>query len=62
MSMNRASLVLEMQTQEDLDAKFINDFFSKWKRIKTQTAEMFKKMEESWKKESDIEEKLGYFG
>ena len=62
MNMHREGMMLEIQCLNDLDAKFIKDFMAKWKKIKPQLVDIFKKLAESWTKDSDIEEKLGYFG
>ncbi len=62
MSFSRACMVLEMECDDILDAKFISEFVPRWKKIKPQVVEMLRKIEEGWKKEANMDEKLGYFG
>jgi hypothetical protein len=62
MSSHRASLALEVQADDAMDAKFIRDFSEKWKKAKEEALMIFRKLEECWTKDSEREEKLGYFG
>ena len=62
MTYNRASSVLELEANDKLNAKFISEFTNKWKSMKEKLVDVMKKMEEGWKKEASMDEKLGYFG
>ena len=62
MSAQRQSMLLEVECSNELDAKFIKEFTARWKKAKAELSGIFKRLEESWTKESDFEEKLGYFG
>ena len=44
------------------DAEFITDSLSEWKTLKNEMLEYVRKMKNSWKKEADNYEDVGYLG
>ena len=62
MDLNRHSIELLLERNEKDEAIFINDFFDDWKELKKELLKFVKKMRESWKKETDIKEDVGYLG
>jgi len=62
MKVYRESMCLDLQPDEKKDAEFIKDTFSAWKSIRDSLCALFKKVSESWEKETDIKESLAYFG
>ncbi|MBI2005638.1 MAG: hypothetical protein HYS80_02645 [Candidatus Aenigmarchaeota archaeon] len=62
MSFNRQSIEVSLKRNEIEEAEFINKFFSEWKPLKEELLFYVKKMKDSWKKEVDIKEDLGYLG
>ncbi|KHO46773.1 MAG: hypothetical protein QS98_C0001G0032 [archaeon GW2011_AR3] len=62
MSLHSSSLILEIQGNDELNAEFIRDFGDRWKILRTQVLKYFENVKIGWNKESQIEEKLGYFG
>jgi hypothetical protein len=62
MILGRLSLEAEMSGDDKTDANFINDFFKQWPELKKDVLHFIKKMKSCWEKETEIEEKLEYFG
>ena len=62
MILHRESIKVNLGFGEEADAKFINDFYSEWKDIKKELAEIIVFAKESWKKEETADFDLGYFG
>ncbi len=61
MKLERESLMIEIIPDEKRDADFIKDFYSKWKDIKNQVADVSKKLRDGWTQEKKSE-KNHYFG
>ncbi len=62
MILNRLSFEAEMSREDKTDADFINDFFKQWPELKKDVLYFIRKMKTCWEKETEIEEKLEYFG
>jgi hypothetical protein len=60
MLFSRKSLATSLSNNEKEEAIFINEIFNEWNDIKSQLLEYVKKMEDAWKKETDIKEDLEY--
>ncbi|MEE9525464.1 MAG: hypothetical protein V3V78_02545 [Candidatus Woesearchaeota archaeon] len=62
MSLDRLSMELALDENDDKTSKFIKDFFEEWNEIKENLSKFVKKAKEEWLKETDIKEKLRYLG
>ena len=62
MSFNRQSIEISLVHNEKDDAYFINNFLNEWKELKKELLGFASKMKDSWKKEADIKDDLGYLG
>lgn len=62
MNFNRQSIEVSLERDEREEANFINGFFDEWKNLKYELLKFVKKMKDSWKKEADIKEDVGYLG
>ena len=60
--LEKLSLELSLNHDEEKDAEFINDFFSSWDKIRNEMATFVKKVKSFWENESTKEYKAGYFG
>ena len=60
--LEKLSLELSLNNNEEKDAEFINDFFSSWDKIKNEMAAFIKKIKSFWKNESTKSSSVGYFG
>ena len=58
----RASLEVSISDGEAANAEFIKGFLEEWKGLKTKLEEIIASVKNSWEKESEETEKLGYFG
>ena len=58
----RESLEVSLKRDEKEEAIFINKTLDGWKGLKTNLFEFISKLKDFWKKETDIEEELGYLG
>ena len=62
MIISRTALEAELARDDKLDADAIISFFKEWPAIKKDALSFMKKMKSCWEKETEIEEKLEYFG
>ncbi len=62
MILSRQALEADIERDDKTDAEFINDFFKEWALLKKDALPFVKKMKTCWEKETEIEEKLEYFG
>jgi hypothetical protein len=62
MIISRTGLEAEIGCDDRKDADMINNFFKEWKSLKKDVLAFMKKMKTCWEKETEIEEKLEYFG
>ena len=62
MILSRHSVEISLMDNNKEEANFINDFINEWGKIKTEMLSYITKMKDSWKKETDIKEDLGYLG
>ncbi|MBN2454487.1 hypothetical protein JXB11_02990 [Candidatus Woesearchaeota archaeon] len=58
----RQGFELYVKADEKADANFISAFFREWESIKAGIGKMSSKLQDSWQKEMEGDEKLGYFG
>jgi len=62
MVISRESTEVSLKREEKEEADFINKTFDEWKELKTDLLKFVEKVKDSWKKETDIKEELGYLG
>ena len=62
MIISRMSLEAEISKDDKVDAGVINAFFKEWPSLKKEILPFIRKMKSCWEKETEIEEKLEYFG
>lgn len=62
MSLHRTSLELSLINDDKQLVIFINDIYIKWPELKLSAIKFIKKIRESWEKDIDIKEELGYLG
>ena len=62
MNYNRQSVELSLGNNEKEETEFINNFFNEWKEDKMELVRYIKKMKDSWKSETDVDEDIGYLG
>jgi hypothetical protein len=62
MGISRESFEVSLKRDEKEEALFINKVFDEWKELKINLLRVVNKMKDSWKKETDIKEDLGYLG
>ena len=62
MIISRSALEADIERDDKADASVIIDFFKAWKALKKDILAFMKKMKACWEKETEIEEKLEYFG
>lgn len=62
MILNRSALEADIEHDDKEETALINDFFKGWQTIKKDALPFIKKMKTCWEKETEIEEKLEYFG
>lgn len=62
MSLHSTSLELSLVNDDKLLVTFINEVYKKWPELKESAIKFIKKIRETWEKEIDIEEELGYLG
>ncbi len=62
MVINRQSVGVSLNREEKEDAVFIKKTFDEWKELKTSISKIVDKIKDSWKKEADSKEELGYLG
>lgn len=62
MVLNRQSVEVSLNREEKEDAFFIKKTFYEWKELKTSISKIVDKIKDSWKKETESKEELGYFG
>ena len=62
MVLNRQSVEVSLKREEKEDAVFIGNTFDEWKELKTSISKIVDKLKDSWKKEADSKEELGYLG
>jgi hypothetical protein len=62
MIISRESFEVSLKRDEREEAVFVNKVFDEWKELKKDLLKFVDKMKDSWKKETDIKEELGYLG
>jgi hypothetical protein len=62
MIIKRNAAEAEIERDDKLDAKAVNDFFKNWPKLKKDILPIIRKLKSCWEKETEIEEKLEYFG
>ena len=62
MAFARQTAELMLDSNEKLEASFINSFYSEWKKLKPQLLRHVTKLKESWQKETEKREAAGYMG
>jgi len=62
MGLNRQTIELSLEHDENSTVDFINKSLNVWKELKKDLLKFARKMKESWKTETDIKEDLGYLG
>ena len=62
MVINRQSVGVSLEKEEKEEADFIKKTFDEWKELKTSISKIIDRTKDSWKKETDSKEELGYFG
>ena len=62
MLISRSALEADITHDDKSDASVINDFFKTWAEVKKDLVNFLSKMKTCWEKETEIEEKLEYFG
>jgi hypothetical protein len=62
MTFDRIAIEADIKQEEAADAALIADFFKELPGIKKQILPFMEKMKTCWKKETEIEENLEYFG
>ena len=62
MVISRESTEVSLKRYEKEEANFINKTFNEWKELKTDLLKFVEKVKDSWKKETNIKEDLGYLG
>jgi len=62
MVINRQSVEVSLNREEKEYAGFIKKTFDEWKELKTSISKIVDKIKDSWKKEADSKEELGYLG
>jgi hypothetical protein len=60
--LEKLSLELSLNHDEEKDAEFIEDVFSSWDKIRNEMIGFIKKIKSFWENESTTEYKAGYFG
>lgn len=61
-SIERKNFVLDLEHKEEDDAKFIKENVKRWEEIKKKLLEYGIKIQEEWKKETNVDKKEHYFG
>ena len=62
MMINRESIVISLQTDDEKTAKYISDFYVSWIDIKKQLISIVTLMKNSWIDEKTSSDVLEYFG
>ena len=62
MMLSRQALEADISHEDKDDASVIIDFFKEWKNIRNDLLAFMKTMKTCWEKETEIEEKMEYFG
>jgi hypothetical protein len=62
MFFSRLSAEAAIKSDEKEDIKFLNNFFDEWLKMKPNLLKIVSKMKDSWEKETELKEDLGYFG
>ena len=62
MNLNRRSIEVSLEHDPGNGAQFITESLSEWKTLKNEMLEYVRKMKNSWKKEADKYEDVGYLG
>jgi|TARA_B100000315_G_scaffold75934_1_gene69464 hypothetical protein len=62
MKVDRNILGVMLKNDEKQQAEFLNKFFNNWSDTKKELLKFIEKMEDSWEKQSTIEEDTAYFG
>ena len=59
---DRRALELFILSDEQQDASFIKSFYEEWKGLKPQLAKFIRQLRESWEKDTEEREAVGYMG
>jgi hypothetical protein len=62
MFFSRLSAEVALKADEKEDVKFLSNFFGGWIKIKPNLMKIVSKIKNSWEKETELKEDLGYFG
>jgi hypothetical protein len=62
MFLDRLSVEVSIDEDDSKSSEFINEVWKQWDDVKKEFLVVVKKMKESWLKETDIKEELGYLG
>ncbi|MCX6706673.1 MAG: hypothetical protein NT001_00855, partial [Candidatus Woesearchaeota archaeon] len=62
MIMHNSALIAEIESDDRKTAEFISDSVKKWPSIKKEVLSVVRKMKESWTKDIEISEDIGYLG
>ena len=62
MILRREASLLSLDSEERREAAYINAAFAEWQAIRPQLQEFIQRMRDSWKKELNVKEELGYLG
>jgi len=62
MMLSRQALEADISHEDKDDANVIIDFFKEWKSMRDDILAFMKTMKTCWEKETEIEEKMEYFG
>ena len=62
MVVDRTLVELMIANDEKLDAEFIKSFAAEWKKTKPELLRFVRKLKESWEKETEKGEAVGYMG
>ena len=62
MKFHRTGFLLAINDDDKKEAQFINDVMAHWKEIKADITKIVEKLRDSWDKDLDIQEKVGYLG
>jgi len=60
--LNRSAIEADLSQDERKEAEYISLSLDEWKKLREELIPIVKKIRESWDKDSEMEEKLGYFG
>jgi HPt (histidine-containing phosphotransfer) domain-containing protein len=62
MRLHRQGFELLVKSDDKSDADFVRSVSAEWEKLKKELSQVARKLQESWEKEMEENEKLGYFG